>query len=1216
MKLKLSQTLLSFIAFATFSLTMYGQGIVKNNFDPETFKNQATEEINAKVQGQIEEWLNSGYGSAEDIVMEQTYWKDMLAQYEAWGIDPEETPTDYFNKAKEIYTNIKEDPDYDPKEDLSGRLQGMIKARVENEIGNAFDSVIDKESQQIYTDLQGLYNDANSKITKILEGLDKIGEWDEEAPDFESKLEAEVRTWGFKGPIADFVGDMDNIYTQVNDQYGTQINIAGDLVALLNEDDPTGRIEGLFEFGANYGGEIPILGDIVANLFEVGKELLAAAKRAGGILERNYGQGCMNNQGEYNSLTTKKKQFRDKFPDVVSACPLSYSISSGPYYHIYEENKNLYFYFNKSWHGAPATNGKNGADDVRAIIQWLRRIGNENYYDLATIYSIYVKEPGFAEYRKQINEKAKAIQKGVTSHLQNISYCDNTDLESYLFNDLDLNWLKRLIGDDQLDFPRAKIFDDGLIEQIEDQMLENRYFRLGARNNLNRLDGILENIQKNIPVFFSGKVLSKSSQKALEGAEVSPPFPSLVMFSGDQCSKLTTDRNGRFNFYMRMDPGQYRKVAILASYEGVSYAPEFELELPQKTFYQPNIFLDLGEEAEQTEQEKCENTEGYIWDTENQVCVADVNCEIGNTVKTLNETKTAYFCDCLAPNKWNEDKTACLTPDQQSGQAETSEDSTGTECDEPNAFWNTDTQTCECLDGYSQNDMGDCVPSETLPPVSAARLEVSPAAIRIDVSEEVSFQVFYTDSSGESRDVTQEVTPQPFFPGKEGVHRKTFTYRGLSVTATVTVGGCADPNAEEVEGECRCKEGYTPDFQGNCQLSEEVFTAIKIDPADQTIGVGQDPVFSVIGVNALGETIDITNRAGISGAGGVGDISGTFTISATYQGLSDEAVVKVNECGDPNAELNTTTGNCDCKDGFLPDESGKCVSDEDLKEELEEEALEECQNLAALASEYSAVIGQIAGFQSDYIGFKDRFLKEVNDRASDLCQNQMAAFAYAQALGAHENLRGSVNRGKELYFQLSYLSQCPAYEDETGQYNLGSYDLNALLDQISGQESSLAEMNSRIKENGCNEEDIADIGRTVVDTDKDPELVSMGGTGNELSGDGKDNDGEGQEDEIPVSAEPGYNVTIVIYDSGSAKDDVFSLYISGAGDFGTTPEGGLRTYPMQLPPGEYVASVSVLEDGGNVGTYTINIFVNGISVFSTSSNTDEGITDSFNFTVN
>ncbi|KPM48300.1 hypothetical protein AFM12_06500 [Jiulongibacter sediminis] len=1196
-------------------MTVYGQGVVENNFDPETFKNKAAEEINAKIQGQIEEWLDSGYGSAEDIVMEQTYWKDMLAQYEAWGIDPEETPTDYFNKAKEIYTNIKEDPDYDPKADLSGRLQDMIKTRVENEIGNAFDSVIDKESQQIYSDLQGLYNHANAKILKIAEGLEKIGEWDEEAPDFESKLEAEVRNWGFKGPIADFVGDMDNIYTQVNDQYGTQINMAGNLISLLNEDDPTGRIEGLFEFGANYGGEIPILGDIVANLFEVGKELLAAAKRAGGILERNYGQGCMNNQGEYNSLTTKKKQFRDKFPNVVSACPLSYSISSGPYYHIYEENKNLYFYFNKSWHGAPATSGKNGADDVWAIIQWLRRIGNENYYDLATIYSIYVKEPGFAKYREQINEKASAIQQGVRNSLQNISYCNDADLEKYLFDDIDLNWIRRLLGNDQLDFSRAKTFDDGLIEQMEDQLLENRYFRAGASNNLNQLDAIIEKLKKNIPVYFNGRVISSGTQKPLEGATVTPPFPSLVMFTGDNCRKLTTDENGRYSFYMRMDPDQYRRVGILTSYEGVSTTPEFELELPSRTYYQFTLRIDLGEEEELIEQEKCEEKEGYVWDSENQICVADVACEVENTVKVLNEAKTGYICDCASPNKWNEDQTQCLTPEQQAV-SETDSVPTDTSCTEPFTAWNSATETCDCIEGYTRNDQGICVPDDAEIPEGQATLTVSPSSVRIDVSEEVSFQVTYTDSTGESFDVTQEVSPQPFFPGKEGVHQKTFTYRGVSASAIVAVGGCADPNAEEIDGDCQCKEGFSPDFQGNCQPEGDVFTAISIDPAEQTIGVGDNPGFVVIGVNALGETLDITNRVSLSGASGIGDVSGTFTISATIQGLSAEAQVNVNECGDPNAELNTTTGNCDCKDGYLPDENGKCVSDEELKEELEEEALEECENLATLASEYSSVIGQINSFQSDYIGFKNRFLKEVNDRASDLCQNQMAAFAYAQALSAYENLRGSIDQGKELYFQLSYLSQCPSYEAETGQYNLGSYDLNALLDQISGQESSLAEMNSRIKENGCNEEDIADIGRTVVDSDKDPELISMGGTGNELSGDGKDNDGEGQEDEIPVSAEPGYNVTIVIYDSGSAKDDVFSLYISGAGDFGTTPEGGLRTYPMQLPPGDYVASVSVLEDGGNVGTYTINIFVNGMSVFSTSNNTDEGVTDSFNFSVN
>lgn len=1180
---------------------LYAQTTVQNNFDAETFKSKGVSELNDKIASQIEDWLKQG----ESAVLDKVHWKDMLKEYEAYGIDP--NGDEYYNKAIDLYTSIKNDPNYDPQAAALGSMKGMLQARVETEISQFYESVIDEESRQIAEELQGLYTEANNKITKILEGLNKIGEWDEDEEEFQSKLEEEIRSWGIKGPLAGYIRDFDEIYTKVNDSYGSQMEMAGSLVNLLNEDDPTNRIEAMFAFGADYGGEIPVLGDIVSNLFKVGQELLKAAKRAGGILEQNYGQGCLNNQGEYNALTSKKKKFRDKFPKVVSACPLSYSISHGPYYHIYEENGNLFFYYNKSWHSAPNTGTNKGREDIQGIIQWLRKIGNDKYNDLATIYEIYTKEPGFLSFRKQINDLVKDVQNGVRKNLTNVGYCEEKDLEKYLFNTIDLNWIRKLIGNDQLDISRARVFDDGLAGQIEEKMLENRYFKRG-KANLNNLSNIVSNLRDNVPVQFTGRVISRLNSKPIAGAKVTPPFATQVILEGESCQKLTTDENGEYIFYMRMPVIGNKKVAIQANYEGIRSAPEFEINVNQSTFYEFNIFLDVEIEEELSDKEKCAEKEGYTWDEENEVCLPAITCEeIANTVRVINENKTAYICDCLSPNKWNEDRTLCLSIDQQK-----EEESGEKNCTGEYMTYNADKDTCDCISGYIMSISGNCEKEEK----DVAILEIEPSSKTIGIEDEVIFQVFYTDSSGKRLDVTLETAPSPFFPGKEGVHEKTVNYLGLSATAVITVGGCADPNAVEVNGECQCKDGYVKDYQGNCLEASAVFSVIKIEPESQSIGVGQDPVISVFGVNALGETFDITNLCTISGLVGVGDISGVFTISANYQGQQSEAKVLVNECADSNSELNMVTGECDCKQGFFRPQGGMCISEDEILEELEEEVMEDCENLPALAAEYSSLISQMNRFNADFKSSSDRFFKEVNDRAADLCQNQMAAFTYAQSLTWHERLTDVIQISRDTYFELDFMYGCPNYASEIGQYNLGAYDLGSLLDQASYQEGLLQEMNSRIKENGCNEEDLGDIGRTIVDKDKDPELISMGGTGIELAGDGKDNDGDGQEDELPVTAELGYNVTIVIYDSGSAKDDVFSLNVSGVGDLGTTPEGGLRTYPLQLPSGNYTASITVLVDGGGGGTYTINIFVDGISVNSAQGSPSVGTTNSFDFMVN
>jgi hypothetical protein len=77
----------------------------------------------------------------------------------------------------------------------------------------------------------------------------------------------------------------------------------------------------------------------------------------------------------------------------------------------------------------------------------------------------------------------------------------------------------------------------------------------------------------------------------------------------------------------------------------------------------------------------------------------------------------------------------------------------------------------------------------------------------------------------------------------------------------------------------------------------------------------------------------------------------------------------------------------------------------------------------------------------------------------------------------------------------------------------------------------------------------------VAPGELDPTFTGKGGTSTEIPGDGKDNDGDGLQDEIPVSGLPGYNITIGLYDSGNAKDDVFNLSVEGRGSLGLTPAG-------------------------------------------------------------
>ncbi|MBI4469049.1 MAG: choice-of-anchor D domain-containing protein [Acidobacteria bacterium] len=97
--------------------------------------------------------------------------------------------------------------------------------------------------------------------------------------------------------------------------------------------------------------------------------------------------------------------------------------------------------------------------------------------------------------------------------------------------------------------------------------------------------------------------------------------------------------------------------------------------------------------------------------------------------------------------------------------------------------------------------------------------------------------------------------------------------------------------------------------------------------------------------------------------------------------------------------------------------------------------------------------------------------------------------------------------------------------------------------------------------------------------------------GPEICGDGVDNDGDNLIDEDCGT------VRIYLEDSGSARDDVFRLFVDGA-DTGLTPEGKGREYALDsLTPGDHTVVVEVVKAPDAVGTYTMRL-LGGLSFVS------------------
>ena len=253
--------------------------------------------------------------------------------------------------------------------------------------------------------------------------------------------------------------------------------------------------------------------------------------------------------------------------------------------------------------------------------------------------------------------------------------------------------------------------------------------------------------------------------------------------------------------------------------------------------------------------------------------------------------------------------------------------------------------------------------------------------------------------------------------------------------------------------------------------------------------------------------------------------------------------------------------------------------------------------------------------ETELISYINKFNKEINDQSSDPCNNSIIAYCYYTASEIAARMAENVSDIQDLVIEILWLQYgCP---DLGPQMQAEGITIKSLVSSISGlgsYQDKLAQMESRLRENGCDEDEVKDNGEKIVPPEGDPGFIQDGGISIEMPGDGDDNDGDGQQDE-EIQGLTGYNVTLVLYDSGSAADDVFNLYVNGYGNLGQTPAGGLRSYGLNLLPGTYSAVVTVVVAPDDVGTYTLTVLYNGESIGSITGSPPQGSSATLTFTV-
>ncbi len=416
-----------------------------------------------------------------------------------------------------------------------------------------------------------------------------------------------------------------------------------------------------------------------------------------------------------------------------------------------------------------------------------------------------------------------------------------------------------------------------------------------------------------------------------------------------------------------------------------------------------------------------------------------------------------------------------------------------------------------------------------------------------------------------------------------------------SGSATVTYGGGRTVSVGGIS------------IQGIAMIDDgKSVTAVTVTTDRASIKVGETAYCSAVATFDDGSTGEITTIATWTGAenGKFTALSpGEFTVSASWKGSSGSVTIKVS-----------------CADGTDWDEKLlKCTSLESAIEETKPDDEDLCDIKLANADEKefekSIALGNTI-LEEGRTMFQF-FMKKVADQNSRVCENTALASAYAGIRRLDEQYSALNDRVAVLASSILWrYGICPEPEYEQLRNSIGTIIAGFAAkhhEQFATLEGWLDQMQTELQRYGCDAQEVEELGNTIAGNTKDPNLTGDDGR-REICGDGLDNDGDGLYDE-DCDQQGNFNVAIILYDSGEAKDDVFGLSVSSQGALGNTPAGGARTYSLRLPPGAYVATVTVIVAPDDAGTFTIKIMDGETVLVNLSDKPVQGAIVSIPFTV-
>ncbi len=488
--------------------------------------------IEGKIAEKIEEAFMTSANMAEGAVRDASYFNEILREYESYGLQK----TNFAQTAVELYRGYlaahkKDAEESDPAKRINAR--NFYQESVKAVLSRVISPLIDQESQQIAGDLKGLWGDAKSRLDKILSAKKAL----DEAP--EAEAVNVLKNLGLSGNIIDDMEFLEVNYRGLKNMAADYLEAWDALVAVtgaIRTRSPGDKIEALFTMGAKYGGRVPVLGMFVQKYFEVAQAMIEACKGLGKILRKReqYCVGGANTGYVEDTIGSDPRnvQWVKQFPNR-EACPES---QVGLFRDVYVETQNtLNIFF---WVGGRFIEGRDhgGIEDLRALIQWLRRNGHQaKAVDIKYLAGAYNIPPGFKNRADQIRGKAQELQREV-HRLTDQLLCRSEATDLFLLEQMGL---KPLLDELKMDHGLVRSFP--FVEEIVDRVIEDRLIK-GTAEFYNNLLRAIDKCKRTMAFRVHGTISDPMGRRLSGvGIEASPSRKTVP-----DCSMKETDAKGYF----------------------------------------------------------------------------------------------------------------------------------------------------------------------------------------------------------------------------------------------------------------------------------------------------------------------------------------------------------------------------------------------------------------------------------------------------------------------------------------------------------------------------------------------------------------------------------------------------------------------------------------------------------------------------------------------